>query len=301
MKLLKVCVILSVLCICRFGYAQTLNDIQVLQATYGAESAQMDVTEKVQSLVRSGQTNVRVSNHLFGKDPIFGKVKTLSMVFSANGVQYRTDIREGGQLSFATSTVNQMNVAPQTQATESKAAADRNAPSVAPPPPPAEQHRLAPEGVFYVMNALSIHTASGVTGLAPGTRVRMLQDKGETFSVTDGSTTFDVSTDNLTNDVDLAALVARHDAESQHAIATWIRRQDDADHQARGDYNAMLDQQQLEVDAARAAAEAAKPRPSGALDREPYNQTDAVWPYGYYHHHRHFIYTRPSSARKTTK
>lgn len=77
------------------------SGIQVLQATYGAGTQQMDVTAKVQSLVQSGQTNVRVGNHLFGKDPIFGQPKTLSIVFTSNGVQYRTDIREGEQLSFS--------------------------------------------------------------------------------------------------------------------------------------------------------------------------------------------------------
>src|SRR6266480_2831242 len=71
---------------------------------------------------------------------------------------------------------------------------------VAAPPAPtpivdraAERHHLAPEGVFFLMERVSVFTQYGVTGIAPGTRVRLVQDKGNTFSVTDGNTTFDVS------------------------------------------------------------------------------------------------------------
>jgi hypothetical protein len=126
-------------------------------------------------------------------------------------------------------------------------------------PPTVEHHRLAPEGVFYLMDRVSIKTASGVAGFAPGTLVRMVQDKGETFVVTADSTTFEVPADNLTNDIDLAYLVARKDATSQNMIANFIRKQNEADRQGREANIAMLEQQQRDVDAARAAAEAAKP------------------------------------------
>src|SRR5437868_14488570 len=101
MKTFQVLVILTAFCMSQSADSQTPSDIHVLQATYGAGTQQMDVTAKVQSLVQSGQSNVHVGSHLFGKDPSFGKVKTLTVLFTSNGIQYRTDIREGKQLSFA--------------------------------------------------------------------------------------------------------------------------------------------------------------------------------------------------------
>jgi hypothetical protein len=258
-------------------HAQTPPSLQIVQATYGAGDTQMDVTEKVQAAIASGQTNFRVDNRFFGKDPIFGKVKTLSVVFVQEGVQYQTTAREGDQFSFAQSSVAQSNVPQQAPST----------PADAPATQPTQQRRLAPEGVFFLTERMILRSNSGVVGFTPGTRVRVVQDKGETFSVTDGSTTFDVPADELTNDLDLAALVARSDAKSQQTVAHWIERQNAAGRQQHDDYIAMLEQQQQEVSAGRAAADAAAPHSSGKLDREAYNQTDAiVYPY-WYHGHRH--------------
>src|SRR5207249_4188246 len=118
------------------------TDIQVLQASYGFESAQMDVTDKVQSLVQSGQ-NVRVGNHLFGKDPASGKVKTLSVVFSSGGTQHRSEIREGNQLSLAVSNVIS-DTAPHIPA----------APIVPVP-------MLAPEGTYFLTAPTSVSNKKG--------------------------------------------------------------------------------------------------------------------------------------------
>jgi hypothetical protein len=177
----QVLVIFAALCICQSADSQTRSDIQVLQATYGAGDQQIDVTPKVKSLVQSGQTNVRVRTHLFGKDPVFGQTKTLHVLFSSNGVHYDTDIREGGQLSF--SSAHQLNVAPQTPAAPISPAStvQEGAPSPLPPP---EQHRLAPEGTFYLMERVVVKSDPGVTGFAPGTRVKLIEDRGEKLFVT---------------------------------------------------------------------------------------------------------------------
>jgi hypothetical protein len=106
--------IFAALWVCQIGYSETAPDIRILQALYGAGTTQIDVTAKVQSLVQSGTTGARVGNHLFDKDPVVGKTKTLHLLFSSNGVQYQTDIREGEQLSFSN---DQRNVAPQAPAT----------------------------------------------------------------------------------------------------------------------------------------------------------------------------------------
>ena len=75
----------------------TSQSPQVLQATYGAGDAQMDVTQQVQAAVANGQTTFRADNRFFGKDPAFGKVKTLSVTFVQGGVQHQTSVREGEQ------------------------------------------------------------------------------------------------------------------------------------------------------------------------------------------------------------
>jgi len=92
---------------------------QIVQATYGAGETQMDVTKKLQTAIANGQTNFRVDNRFFGKDPIFGKVKTLSVVFVQRGAQYQTTAREGDQFSFAQSNVAQSNVPQQAPSTPS--------------------------------------------------------------------------------------------------------------------------------------------------------------------------------------
>jgi hypothetical protein len=117
MKTLLICLIL-VVSVCQFGHSQTPADIQILHATYGADSTQMDVTQKVQAAVANGQRNFRADNSFFGKDPAFGKVKTLSAIFLQGGTQHQTVVREGEQFSFALPNAQQMNVAPQTQATK---------------------------------------------------------------------------------------------------------------------------------------------------------------------------------------
>lgn len=164
------------------------------------------------------------------------------------------------------------------------------APAV-PRPGQKEHHRLAPVGVFFLMERVALITDSGVIGFAPGTRVRLIKDKGETFLVTDSTTNFDVSPDKLTDDIDLGALAAKNDAASQQALAEFVRQQYEAEQRARQENTAMLDRQQHDVDVNRAAQAAAAPRNSGKLDRGAYNQT-YTYPYPYWYH-RHWIY-RPN-------
>jgi len=137
MKTFQVLVMLAALCICQSANSQTPSDIQVLQATYGAGNQQIDVTTKVQSLVQSGQTNVRIGTHLFGKDPIFGLSKSLHVLFTSNGVHYDTKIREGGHLSF--SNAHQLNVAPPAPATPIPPASTVQEAAPSPPPPPEQR------------------------------------------------------------------------------------------------------------------------------------------------------------------
>ena len=291
MKTFQVLVILAALCTCQSADSQAPSNIQVLQATYGAGNQQIDVTTKVQSLVQSGKTSVRVGNHLFGKDPEFGQTKTLHILFSSNGVQYDTDIREGGQLSF--SNAHQLNGAPPAPAAPIPPPSTVQEGALSPPHPP-EQHRLAPEGTFYLMERVVVKSDSGVTGFAPGTRVKLIEDRGDKLFVTnDDNIKFEAPSDKVTNDLDLAALAARQDAQSQQALAQDMKEQMDAYRAGKEKEIPLYDQQQRDVEARRAAAAIAA-KGNNPLDREAYHEkvSDPWW----WGHHRHpYIYVRSSS------
>jgi len=186
---------------------------QIVQATYGAGDVQMDVTEKIQSLVQSGQTNVRVGNHLFGKDPIFGKVKTLSILFSSNGVQYHTDIREGEPLSLSTATPDESNVPSQNQARQAEAAVNPPAPTITNVP----SKELASGTTLWLLERFSVTTKTGVIGILPGSIVKVSQDNGSTILVSDGTHTFEVARTQVTIDPAVGERAAAADYASQVA------------------------------------------------------------------------------------
>ena len=105
----------------------------------------------------------------------------------------------------------------------------------APPMPFAPVKRLAPEGVFYAIQAFSISTDDGIRGIRAGTPVRLIKDGGATLRVTDGQQEFDAKREYLTNDLDVAAQASGQQASQQAAIAEWQQK-----HQALA---AMNDQQ----------------------------------------------------------
>jgi hypothetical protein len=157
-----------------------------------------------------------------------------------------------------------------------------------PPPPPPETRRLAPPGVLYVIQYASVRTASGVVGFVPGARVRLVKDKGDTITVSDGTLKADVPVDNLTNDLDLAALAARRDAQSQDMLTKFLTGQQ-ALAQAQRDQQGEAYDRDLRDAAARKAADAAAARESSALNKGAYNEKYSL-PYWYrrghiwYHH-----------------
>src|SRR6266571_5911398 len=163
MRKFKICVILIAPWLCQFGYSQTQPGIEILQATYGAGSQQIDVTAKVQSLVQSGQMNVRVGNHLFGTDPAFGKVKTLSVLFSSGSTQHRTDVREGERLSLPTDIPDKSNVASQAQATQPEPTVSSSAAPIA--TTTVRSGDLAPGTALWINQRGSVTTKTGVIGI----------------------------------------------------------------------------------------------------------------------------------------
>jgi hypothetical protein len=102
--------------------------------------------------------------------------------------------------------------------------------SKSPPPPKPEiveaptpipvTHRLAPAGIYLATEYMSVQSPGGITGIPPGTRLKLVQDMGEVVRVTTGQVQFDTDKYLLTNDLDIAAEVSSRDAAAQGQIAS---------------------------------------------------------------------------------
>lgn len=83
---------------------------------------------------------------------------------------------------------------------------------------PAEIHRLAPRGTFFVVEYVSVRTPTGVAGFEPGREVHFVKadEEKQLLTVSDGKYQVEVGPMQLTNDLDIAALARRQDEASQH-------------------------------------------------------------------------------------
>jgi hypothetical protein len=88
--------------------------------------------------------------------------------------------------------------------------------------------RLAPPGVYFTLTYLSARSASGITGFEPGTRVVCVKDQGPVLLVKVDNLEFEAKRQYLTDDLDVADLAVRNDAEAQQAVASYIARQQQA-------------------------------------------------------------------------
>lgn len=74
---------------------------------------------------------------------------------------------------------------------------------------------LAAAGTCFLLRYHSVTTDTGVTGFAPGTKVSLVRKSGQTIRVTDGQIEFDMSAGEVTNNLDIAARLARTDSRTQ--------------------------------------------------------------------------------------
>jgi hypothetical protein len=74
-----------------------------------------------------------------------------------------------------------------------------------------------------------------VIGFAPGTKVTLVEQAESVSTVTDGEYQFKVPSFQLTNDLDLAASVAREDYAKQAQIAEWTAKRAQAYSQQQRD------------------------------------------------------------------
>ncbi len=138
--------------------------------------------------------------------------------------------------------------------TAAPVAAQQPPTATAPASPAPQQHRLAPSGVLYPIEYVSSTTKNGVIAFLPGTPLRVVEDKGDTIVVSDGKKKGEVSADKLTNDLDLAALAARQDADGQQQLADYLDGQRAMNEALRGRQNAAFDRDQREIAKNRSAA-----------------------------------------------
>ena len=93
-----------------------------------------------------------------------------------------------------------------------------------PAPTPTMSH-LAPAGVYFLLQKITVETADGIAGLPPGTRATVLKDFGDTLRLSSRGHEFNASRSQVTNDLDVAAAVARNDASAQQAVGRNFQQQ----------------------------------------------------------------------------
>src|SRR6266705_1759333 len=93
--------------------------------------------------------------------------------------------------------------------------------------PVGPQRRVAPEGTYFLLERASLRIDSGVIGFAPGTKVTLVDQGDSASTVTDGQYQFAVPPYQLTNDLDIAAGVAKSDYAAQAQLAEltakWVQ------------------------------------------------------------------------------
>jgi hypothetical protein len=81
------------------------------------------------------------------------------------------------------------------------------------------EHHVAPAGTYFAREYVAWTKPNGVIGLPPGTAVFVRQKNADKWVVNDGIDDLSVSPASLTVDVELAAKLRAHDAESQSRAA----------------------------------------------------------------------------------
>ena len=89
----------------------------------------------------------------------------------------------------------------------------------------ARGRHLAPHGTFFIVSYVSAKTDKGVEGFVPGQEVKLVDVDREkhTLTVTDGRAEVEVSPNQLTNDIDIAAMVRQKDEAGQARINAYLQ------------------------------------------------------------------------------
>lgn len=74
--------------------------VKVLSATWGVKGRTANVTNRVQELWNTGESKFEVRNHILNADPAKGVHKSLTVVYSKNGVKTSKTVTERGYFEF---------------------------------------------------------------------------------------------------------------------------------------------------------------------------------------------------------
>jgi hypothetical protein len=131
------------------------------------------------------------------------------------------------------------------------------------------KRHLAPEGTYFLLERASLTTNSGVIGFPPGTKVTLLHQSDSDSTVTDGKYQFTVPSFQLTNDLDIAATVAKSDYAAQAQLShVTAKSAEEYDHQ-QSDALAALEKEETQ----RKTRHRAASRYSNPLERGSYHRT----------------------------
>jgi hypothetical protein len=83
------------------------SELVITKALYGVPGVpkkQVDVTATIQALVSAGERTVKASNELAGRDPAYGTVKKLELVYTVGGKAHKVSISENEELDLSVGT-----------------------------------------------------------------------------------------------------------------------------------------------------------------------------------------------------
>ncbi len=134
---------------------------------------------------------------------------------------------------------------------------------------------IAPRGIYFLLQPVSITSDSGITGIVEGTKVTVISDRAKNWRVTDGENQFDVPPDHLTNDMDIAAAIIRRDEEADAARDASARDQQDNARKIREQGAAWLAKQLDSQQRQQASAQPVQPAQTGVQAQPPVTNTSA--------------------------
>lgn len=116
------------------------------------------------------------------------------------------------------------NTVPVTTAAGAGQTAPASTDSMASAPTRTGERHLAPHDTFYLLQYVSVKTPTGIIGFEPGQEVHLVEVKRaeRKLVVGDGQAQVEVGPEQLTNDMDIAALVRQKDQANQAKVAQYV-------------------------------------------------------------------------------
>ena len=195
--------------------------LTILNAVYSGGNVQRDVTPFLSKQVRGGQVQFDVGNHTLGGDPYFGKTKTLTVLYRIASGDFTITANEGERLVIPNSKAVRVAPANQILATQTPSSSSSQTSPVAIEQPASR--RLAPDGIYYLLQRTSVSTDSGIASIPPGTRVERVGESDGKLKVKAGEQEFEIEKSLLTNDLDIATATASQDSQRLAAVRLKVQ------------------------------------------------------------------------------